>query len=144
MPKKRSTVAESALFVRLPSASLDKLDRAANKLGIAKKDLVEGLLAKYVDPDSRHGLSSLSRLAPAVPPNPAGPKSILPGVHEFRANEPSEILSPQQAAELLQLDEDVVVKLAQAGEIPGRKLGGVWRFSRTALLALFATPGAKP
>jgi excisionase family DNA binding protein len=143
MPKKRSPVVESALFVRLPSHSLDKLDRAANTLGIAKKELVEGLVAKYVDPDSRRGLSSLSRLAQSEPPKARDAQRVLPGLHEFRANEPPEVLSPQQAAELLQLDEDVVVRLAQSGEIPGRKLGEVWRFSRTALIAFLSAPAAK-
>jgi excisionase family DNA binding protein len=33
-----------------------------------------------------------------------------------------------------------VVELAEAGKLPGRKLGSVWRFSRAALVAWLATP----
>jgi len=39
MPK-RPPEPESALYVRLPANAADKLDRAADLLGIAKKDLV--------------------------------------------------------------------------------------------------------
>src|SRR5438876_1220266 len=55
MPKK--TPSEGALFVRLPAKAVDKLDRAAEALGMRKKDLVAGLVTKYVDPDSPRGLS---------------------------------------------------------------------------------------
>jgi excisionase family DNA binding protein len=134
MPKKRSSISESALFVRLPSASLDKLDRAANTLGIAKKELVAGLVAKYVDPDSRRGIKGLNELAERGSAT-SGPKAVLPGVHSFRADDPPEVLNPRQAADLLQLGEDVLIRLAEAGELPGRKLGEVWRFSRAALIA---------
>jgi excisionase family DNA binding protein len=50
------------------------------------------------------------------------------------SNTPLEVLTPKQAAELLQVDENTVVRLADNGEIPARKLGKAWRFSRRALL----------
>jgi excisionase family DNA binding protein len=45
-----------------------------------------------------------------------------------------EVLKLAEAADLLQVDTDVVVAMAEAGEIPGRKLGDDWRFSRLALI----------
>ncbi len=59
MPRKSSP--EGALFVRLPATAVDKLDRAAEALGVRKKDLVAGLVTRYVDPDSRRGLQELRR-----------------------------------------------------------------------------------
>jgi excisionase family DNA binding protein len=45
-----------------------------------------------------------------------------------------EVLTVEQLAELLQLDAKTVRSLAARGEIPGRKLGREWRFSRRAVL----------
>ena len=43
----------------------------------------------------------------------------------------------------LQVDEAVVVEMAEAGKLPGRKLGAAWRFSRAALVAWLSTPDGK-
>jgi excisionase family DNA binding protein len=48
--------------------------------------------------------------------------------------EKRDVLTLEQAAKLLQMHEHTVVRLAQEGAIPGRKLGRQWRFSRQALL----------
>ena len=40
----------------------------------------------------------------------------------------------------LQIDEKNVIELAEAGKLPGKKLGPVWRFSRDALVAWLSTP----
>jgi hypothetical protein len=61
MPKKSPP--EGALFVRLPAAAVEKLDRAADALGMRKKDLVAGLVSKYVDPDSDRGRTALGALS---------------------------------------------------------------------------------
>jgi hypothetical protein len=61
MPKK--TAPEGALFVRLPAVAVDKLDRAALALGMRKKDLVAGLVSRYVDPDTERGLNALGSLS---------------------------------------------------------------------------------
>ena len=55
---------EGALFVRLPATAVGKLDRAAEALGMRKKDLVAGLVSKYVDPDSRAGSPRSARWRP--------------------------------------------------------------------------------
>jgi excisionase family DNA binding protein len=43
-------------------------------------------------------------------------------------------LTAEQLAELLQVDAKTVRALAACGELPGRKLGRNWRFSRRAVL----------
>jgi excisionase family DNA binding protein len=46
-----------------------------------------------------------------------------------------EVLTAEQAAELLQTDAAAVRALADAGELPGRRIGDDWRFLRSAVLA---------
>ena len=55
------------------------------------------------------------------------------GRHSFRPRSP-EVLTLEDAAALLQVEPDVVLELARAGTLPGRELGGEWRFARVALL----------
>src|SRR5450432_2790327 len=131
---------ESALFVRLPSAAVDKLDRAAEALGMRKKDLVAGLVSKYVDPDSRRGLSALGALSSRQVTVDLGQPTATVGAYSFQSYDPPEILNAEQAGQFLQIDEATVIELAEADELPGRKLGTEWRFSRVALVAWLSTP----
>jgi excisionase family DNA binding protein len=57
------------------------------------------------------------------------------GSYTYQASEPPEVLDLEQAGELLKISAGVVRELAEAGKMPGRKLGGEWRFARAALLA---------
>jgi excisionase family DNA binding protein len=137
----KKTPPEAALYVRLPATAVDKLDRAAEALGVHKKDLVAGLVSKYVDPDTRQGLSALGSLSqPRRVTFDLGEPSPTLGTYSFQPYDPPEVLNAEQAAQLLQIDERVVVELAEAGKLPGRKLGPVWRFSRAALVAWLAGP----
>ena len=64
-----------------------------------------------------------------------GDDSLTVGRHEFRPAEPPAVLTADHAAELLQVGEEAVTALADAGELPGRKVGGrLAGFSRQALL----------
>jgi excisionase family DNA binding protein len=139
MPKK--TPPETALYVRLPATASEKLDRASEALGIPKKDLVAGLVARYVDPDSQRGLSALGSLSQPrrISIDLADTAPAL-GTYSFQPYDPPEVMSAEQAGKLLQIDEALVVELAEAGQLPGRKLGTVWRFSRVALVAWLARP----
>ncbi len=132
----------SALFVRLPAAEARKLDRAAHAVGAAKKDLVAGLVARYVDPDSDVGLHALRRLgaeAPGALPRrvvvEADDPQLVVGHHSFRPADVPDVLTPAQAATLLQVDEDAVLALAEEGRLPGRRIGDEWRFARAAVVA---------
>lgn len=137
MSKKLS--AESALFVRLPATAVDKLDRAAEVLGMRKKDLVAGLVSKYVDPDSRHGLNELGRLSNTKIAFDLAGKSPVRGSYSFQPYDPPEVMNAEEAGQFLQTEEAVVIEMAEAGNLPGRKLGKAWRFSRAALVAWLST-----
>lgn len=137
MPKKTSP--EGALFVRIPAVAIAKIDRAAEALGIRKKDIVAGLVERYVDPDSRRGLNALGTLSHRAPPDPGEPTPTI-GAYSFQPYDPPEVMNAGQAAEFLQIEEKVVIEMAEAGKLPGRRLGAVWRFSRAALVAWLATP----
>jgi excisionase family DNA binding protein len=103
----------SPLFVRLPTASAEKLSRAAFELKTPKRELVTELVDRY-----------LGEEAGPVTSSSAGP----------------DVLTVDQLAELLQVDAKTVQSLAAKGELPGRKLGRHWRFSRQAVLDWLATP----
>ncbi len=118
MPRKPPPPPETPLFVRLPTHASEALDRAAARLRMAKKDLVAGLVTKYLDP---------------------GERSMI-GAYSFQPYEPPEVMNVEQAAQFLQIEEKIVVELAEAGTLPGKKLGTMWRFSRDALVAWLSTP----
>jgi excisionase family DNA binding protein len=132
----------AALFVRLPALQARKLDRAAHAVGSAKKDLVAGLVERYVDPDSDDGLDALRALgaSPRRVIVEADEPPLVVGHHAFRPAELPEVLTPEQAAALLQVDEDAVLALAADGTLPGRRIGEQWRFARAALVAWLAEP----
>ena len=118
MPKK--TIVESALFVRLPGPAAEKLDRASETLGMRKKDIVAGLVSRYLGEPSRT----------------VGAYSFQP----YDQADPPEVMDPEQAAGFLQIEAATVLEMAEAGRLPGRKLGKVWRFSRAALVAWLSAP----
>jgi excisionase family DNA binding protein len=128
MARPRRQADETALFVRIPSVEADKLHRAANALGAPKRELITRLVARYVDPENPTTLNQLG-----------GTESEL-GVGQawFRPAEELEILTPAQLAGLLQVEEETVVEMAERREIPARKVGEEWRFSREAGLAWLA------
>lgn len=46
---------------------------------------------------------------------------------------PNEILTIRQVAEYLQMSSTTVYQLVSRGELPGRKVGGMWRFIRSEI-----------
>jgi excisionase family DNA binding protein len=137
----RHSLPTNALYVRLPAGEAEKLDRAAQALGIHKKDLVAGLVSRYVDPDTQRGLGELDKLStPRRVTLELGESSPAVGSYSFHQYELPEVLTPPQAAQLLQVAAQVVIGLAESGELPGRKLNGEWRFSRAGLVAWLEAP----
>ncbi len=120
----------TALFVRIPSEEAEKLHRAADFLKTPKRELITKLVAHF-DPED-----------PVWTRPTGGPVRAQAefgfGQHSFRPASELEILTPAQLAGLLQVDEEVVVELAEQRELPGRKVGEEWRFSREAILAWLA------
>jgi excisionase family DNA binding protein len=136
----------TALYVRLPHEHAERLHRAAAALATHKKDLVAGLVEHFVDPDRPESLERLRAVAAGgATTGPArrieidlGEPGLTVGHHAFRPAPPAEVLDLDQAAELLRVDRDAVAELAESGELPGRRIGGEWRFAREALLAWLA------
>jgi excisionase family DNA binding protein len=117
----------TALYVRIPKAQADQLDQAAFALKRSKQDLVAGLLTTYGDVDT------LRRVTVETTDD-----GLTVGHAEFRPFSPPDVLTVQQLAEWLQVDEQAIDELAEKGELPGRRLGGEWRFAREAVLAWLA------
>ncbi|HUN77828.1 MAG TPA: helix-turn-helix domain-containing protein [Solirubrobacteraceae bacterium] len=158
----RGAEATAALFVRIPTEHARRLDRAAFELQVPKQSLVSGLVERYVDPDSPASLRALAgaragagglagagaRAGAAGLVETGGGRRVTVetldqgeltvGRHAFRPAAASEVLTAEDAAELLQVSPEVVLGLARAGELPGRDLGGEWRFARAALLGWLA------
>ena len=131
-----------ALYVRLPHAESQRLQRAAAALGTNKKALVSSLVAAYVDPDTPEGLEQLRSVAADRRITVSLPEEgVTVGRHAFTPAPPAEVLTAAQAAELLQVEEAEVVALAEGGELPGRRIGDAWRFSRAALLTWLGAAG---
>ncbi len=124
----------TALYVRLPAADADKLDRAAMARGLRKKDLVTQLVATLPEPARGRGRRVAGDLPGPGTTAEAARNTANLGSYAFHPFDMPEVLTPSQAAQLLQVTETVVVEMAEAGAIPGRKLGDAWRFSRSALV----------
>jgi excisionase family DNA binding protein len=106
----------SPLFVRLPAASAERLNRAAFELKTPKRELVADLVDRYL-----------------------GAEDVVVGRASAETQEP-DVLTVEQLAKLLQVDQKTIRSLAAGGELPGRKLGRHWRFSRQAVLDWLANP----
>src|SRR4051794_14837488 len=118
------------LYVRLPNDAAEKLDRAAFELRMAKQDLVANLVENHLDPAAgtrRVVVESLD-------------DTLTVGHHSFTPIDDFEVLTLDEAADLLRVDAEQLAKLAESGEIPGRKLGEEWRFTRTRLLDWLGNP----
>jgi excisionase family DNA binding protein len=50
----------------------------------------------------------------------------------------ADLLTPAQVGEVLKLQEAEVVRLLEAGDLKGKKIGGVWRVKRSVLDAWLA------
>ena len=140
----------TALYVRLPHPEFDKLDRAAEALSTNKKTLVTTLVSHYVDPDTRGGPATALRV-PALRRRARGAsRSTLP--ERGHGGRPPRVHAGARARRAharrrpptcCRSTEAEVVALAEAGELPGRRIGEHWRFSRPALIAwLAAAPDA--
>ena len=57
-------------------------------------------------------------------------------------NSKDEVLTPDEAAQLLKVSKKTLLRHARDGQVPGVKLGRVWRFRRSELLDLLTTPEA--
>jgi excisionase family DNA binding protein len=104
------------LFVRLAQDAARRLDDAAASSGLSKRQLVEDAVREHLAD---------------------GGKGLVVGRIDLR-EPPADVLTPGEAAVLLRVGEDDVLKAAEDGALPGRRIGGEWRFAREALLTWLA------
>src|SRR3954454_3234521 len=123
---------KTALYVRLPQSHADKLDRVAFELKVSKQDLVAGLVE---DMKIAPGFTRRRTEVVEVDDTP------VVGRATFLPSGPPEVLTLPEAADLLQVEPGVVEAMAEAGELPGRRLGDDWRFARVGLLRWLAGEG---
>jgi excisionase family DNA binding protein len=126
-----SPEATRAIYARMPDRLARKLDRAAERLGASKRDVLAALVNDHLDVDGDNFVIALgsSRAAPAAGPEPGGPGPA------------GEVLTLEETAELLRVEPGEVLALIEAGELPARLLGRQWRLSRTAVLAWLGGDG---
>lgn len=105
------TDAPTPLFVRLPAEATRSLERAVAATGKSKRQVVEEAVRAHL-PES----------------------GMVVGRAELR-EDPPEVLTLEEAAALLRVDPGAMTEAVERGELPARRIGGQWRFSRTALLA---------
>ena len=111
----------AALYVRLPHREFEKLDRAAEALATNKKALVTTLVSHYVDPDSDAGLDRLRAIS--GPPQRVTVDlpgdSLAVGHHAFTPAVAPDVLTPAQAAELLQVERGRGRRARRGRDAPG-------------------------
>ena len=105
-----------AVFARVPASAGKKLATTALELGRPKQEVLAELVDRYAGMLGDE--FSIGRATVA--------------------NDPREVLTPEELAALLQIEVATVLALATNGEIPGRALKAEWRFSRAAVLVWLA------
>jgi len=109
----------SPLFVRLPHDDARQLERAVVASGKTKRQLVSEAVREHLTDDG-----------------------LVVG-HAALQERGDEVMTAAETAALLKLDEPAVITAATSGDLPGRQIGGHWRFSRGAIVAWLAGDDAK-
>jgi excisionase family DNA binding protein len=109
-----------AIYVRMSDRLARKLDKAAERLGTSKRDVLAALVNEHLDVAGDNLVIGLGRTRSAQP-GPAAPEG--------------EVLTLEEAAHLLRAKPGDLLPLIEAGELPARRLGQEWRLSRTTVLA---------
>ena len=100
------------LYVRLPADQAARLNDIAGSTGQSKRRLVEDAVRQHLSTGD----------------------GLIVGRASLR-EDAAEILTLEEAAALLRVDDDALRSLAEQGDVPARRIGAQWRFSRPALLA---------
>jgi hypothetical protein len=90
-----------------------------------------------------YGAFAAGYVAASAAANQAGsvvPFPLLPLPNTFVNLSSNDVLTLAQAAEYLQLSEDVVRAEAEAGRLIGQNVRGEWRFVRDSIIAWLRTP----
>ncbi len=108
------------VFMRLPKQQAAVLDRLAARSGRAKQHVVSELVAQALR---------------AAPPQLSMGRVEVSSATEMREDE---VLTLAEVAAMLKLAPDAIQARAERGDLPGRRFGDEWRFSRLAVLAWLA------
>lgn len=108
----------AALFVRVPTELMEAVDARVRATGRTKQALVTGLIESGL-------VESGLRVEPALPHERSGP-GIDPAADV--------VCDLDEIAALLRVDPDDVVARVANDDLPGRNIGGQWRFSRAAVM----------
>ncbi|ONH29163.1 helix-turn-helix domain-containing protein [Pseudofrankia asymbiotica] len=174
-----------AVYVRMPDKLAQKLDKAAERFGVSKRDLLATLVSDHLDVEGDelvfrpHGRGPGGKRTGERPDgegagdrphdeSATSSRGARPGdfwkkraadawgagtaaggarTEEDRA-EPSaptpaapvsEVLTLEEAAELLRVSVDDVRALVESGDLPARRIGETWRLTRTAVLTWLGT-----
>jgi excisionase family DNA binding protein len=104
------------------------MTRSRTKIYTRLPRYIEGLVARHLD--------DVRVLYEIDDPPPQGDVTV--GRHFFRPAPPPEVLTLEEVADLLQVKPGDVRRLAERGNLPGRRIGRTWRFSHSAVLAWLA------
>lgn len=139
----RSPEPTRAIYVRIPVPEAEKLDRAVERLRASKRDVIAALLADHLDPEAddvlvggpRRSASAGAASSPVRRPLVDDPDAMTVGHHSFTPAPAAEVLTLDDAAQLLRVSPAALLERAENGDVPARRIGDEWRFSRAALLA---------
>ncbi len=106
------------LFVRLPKQQVAALDRLADQTGRSKQHVLSEFLADRL----ASAALPVGRVEVALPPDVTG----------------DEVLTLEEAATLFKLSPEAIQTAVENRDLPGRRFGKDWRFSRVALLTWLA------
>jgi excisionase family DNA binding protein len=108
------------VFIRLPKNQAAALTRLANETGRPKQHVVSELVGQALS---------------AAPQSLALGRAEVLGAPQEREDE---VLTLDEVAGLLKLPIDAVRSRVERGEVPARRFGEEWRFSKLAVLAWLA------
>jgi excisionase family DNA binding protein len=115
-----------AIYVRMPDRLARRLDRAAQRLGTSKREVMASLVNDHLNLDADNFVLRVRSGAD------------LGEGEEARA---SEVMTVEETAALLRVEVGEIQTLIADRVLPARQLGTNWRLSRSAVLAWLRNGG---
>jgi excisionase family DNA binding protein len=103
----------------MPDRLARRLDRAAERLGTTKRDVMAALVNDHLNLDADNFVLRVRSSPDSGSPAPSPT---------------SEVMTLEETADLLRVGSEEIRTLIAAGALPARQLGQQWRLSQTAVL----------